>query len=166
MAERWTFMFLHVLPRVIGELCAEVGQRPTPRFWDLLYQHEVKTFTPDETAVIWNVTWLSSEGDVMWENTIDWLHTADRRGWPPMSRVFLDAEGAALALAKFERGQVDRECVIGFASQGNGQLCKRNGWDDFVWRTFGEFVALLQRAAADHERLLVGFVFSEPPAAD
>jgi hypothetical protein len=115
--------------------------------------------------VIRKVTWLSSEGDVLWENTINWWLTTELRGHQPTGDVFLDAGGAKAALAKIERAPLDRPCVVYFAHHCDAAIRAMDGWEDFVWRTFGEFVALLQRAAADHERLLVGFVFSEPPVS-
>jgi hypothetical protein len=164
-----TIFYYHAKPQLFRDLDSEWLDRhrpPTPRFWDLVYEHSLKMLTPDETAVIRAIKGLCSEGDVLWENCIRFHNVADRYAPCPCCCVKLDAKGAAEVLAKLECGKVERDTILYFASYA--EIARKNspGWEDFAWQTWQEFLALLRQTTSDTERWFVAMVFAEPPAAE
>jgi hypothetical protein len=118
--------------------------------------------SPTETDIIRCITWLSGEGDVLWEDCISW-HDAPNIGGriPRCCCVRLDAAGATEALSRIERAPVDRQFVLYCASYCDEELRATPNWDELVWQTFQEFVSLLSQAAADTKRIIAALVFDE-----
>jgi hypothetical protein len=131
-----------------------------------VYENSLKMLTTDETDVVRKITWLCSEGDVLCEHCMRFHNVADRYTHCPCCCVKLDAKGAAEVLAKLERGKVERDTILYFASHADIARKKTPGWEDFAWRTWQEFLALLQKCVGDNERWFVAMVFAEPPAAE
>jgi hypothetical protein len=163
-----TIFYFHAKPGLFREMDNEWADRhrpPMPRFWDLVYEHSLKMLTPDETDIIRAITWLCSEGDVLWENCMRFDNVVDRHAPCTCCCVKLDAKGAAEVLAKLTRAKVGRKTILYFASHADIARKNTPGWEEFAWRTYEEFVALLRKATNDKERWFVAMVFDEPPAA-
>lgn len=158
-----SLIFLHVPPRVLHDIAA-ASSPMTPRFWDLVYEHQLEMLSPEDSEAVLILLWLFSEGDVMWENAIDRYASKSFLGpHPPGCRLCLDADGAAAMLKCFEREPIDRKTVMAIWRCGAERAWESmDDLEDFVWRNYRRLELLVRRAVDDRNRILAALAFSEP----
>lgn len=163
MNQRVSLIYLHVVPLVLHEI-ASAAQPLTPRFWDLVYEHQLEMLSPETSEAVLRFIWLCSEGDVMWENQVKWHDAKKFRGpYPPGCVLCLDADGAAAVLKCFEREPMNRENVLSIWSCGGDADWRwKSDLEDFVWRVYQDLEALVRSAVIDGESVLAALSFGEP----